>query len=284
MKKVVVTGGAGFIGLHLVSALESLGYEVAVVDIALNQKSDVRDLEYMKKICRGAVSLFHLAALPSVQYSIEHPVETNETNLIGTLNTLIAAKDAGVKRVIFSSTAAVYGNPENFPVNENTKTYPMSPYAVQKLASEEYLKLFSCIYNLETVSFRYFNVYGPGQSSKGAYASVIPKFIEQKKLGVPLTIVGDGEQTRDFVHVSDVVRANILAMESNKVGKGEIINIGSSKESSVNIIANLIGGQKENIPARLEPRRSVTEISCAKELLGWEPKIKLEEGVKGLLT
>ena len=284
MKKVVVTGGAGFIGSHLVRKLQSLGYEVVVVDLVTDKKSDIRDLEYVKKVCIGAEYVFHLAALPSVQYSMENPHETNETNLTGTLNVLIAARDAGVKRVIFSSTCAIYGNQEIFPVKESAEARPMSPYAMQKLASEEYLKIFSTVYNLETVGLRYFNVFGRGQSSRGAYPSAIPIFIEQKKAGTPLTIVGDGEQTRDFVHVSDVVEANILASTSTRVGKAEIINIGSGKESSVNTIASFVGGPTQPAPARIEPRRALGEISRAKELLGWEPKVKLEEGIKELLA
>ena len=283
MSKIIVTGGAGFIGTHLVNNLRDLGHDVQIVDIKLGSDNDIRNLYSLKQLFIGAEYVFHLAALVSVQYSIEHPEETNTTNLDGTLNVIIASKEVGVKRVIFSSTCAIYGDPENLPVNEDAKASPLSPYSMQKLASEEYLKLFSKIYNLETVSLRYFNVYGHGQSAIGSYASVIPKFLEQKKLGRPLTIVGDGKQTRDFVHVSDVVRANILAMESNKVGNGEIINIGSGKESSVNQIAEYFGGEKEYLPARIEPRRAFGDVSKAKLLLDWEPKIILEEGIKKLL-
>ncbi|MFZ2048817.1 MAG: NAD-dependent epimerase/dehydratase family protein [Minisyncoccia bacterium] len=283
MAKIVVTGGAGFIGTHLVNSLRELGHDVEIVDIKLDPKQDVRNLYSLKQLFIGAEYVFHMAALVSVPYSIEHPEETNETNLSGTLNVLIASKEAGVKRVIFSSTCAIYGNPEKFPINEETPPAPMSPYSMQKLASEEYLKLFSRIYNLETVSLRYFNVYGHGQSSHGAYASVIPKFIELRKLDRALSIVGDGEQTRDFVHVSDVVRANISAMESDRVGKGEVINIGYGKESSVNLIAGYVGGKIEHVPARIEPSRSLGDVSKAKLLLDWEPKMSLEEGIKKLL-
>jgi len=283
MNKIVVTGGAGFIGTHLVKELIALGHEVKVYDIALDAKLDVRDLNATKEFIKGADFVFHLAAIPSVQYSLEHPEETHKTNLEGTLNVLISSHEVGVKRVIFASSCAVYGDTEMFPTAEKTQAQPKSPYALEKFESEEYLKLFSRVYNLETVSLRYFNVYGAGQSSKGAYASVIPKFIEQKKSGSTLTITGDGEQTRDFVHVSDIVKANILAMQSESVGRGEIVNIGSGVESSVNLIAGFFNTKTESIPARIEARRALADISLAKQLLNWEPKVKLENGIKELL-
>ncbi len=284
MQKIIVTGGAGFIGTHLVKALRALGYDVLVVDIALDPKLDVRDPKALSESFAGASTVFHLAALISVPYSIEHPKETSETNLEGTLNVLIAARDAGVKRVIFSSSAAVYGEQEKLPVEEDAMPAPMSPYALQKLASEEYLKLFSNIYNLETVSLRYFNIYGNGQNPDGPYASVIPKFIKAKKEGKPLSIIGDGSQTRDFVHVSDVVAANISAMTSDKVGKGESINIATGKAVTIKHIVDIIGGEVVNIPPRIEIKDSVADIGKAKELLNWEPKVSLEEGIKTLIA
>ncbi|MBX4195934.1 NAD-dependent epimerase/dehydratase family protein, partial [Candidatus Parcubacteria bacterium] len=193
MKKVIVTGGAGFIGSYLVRDLRNLGHEVGVVDIAEDPKRDVRNLETLRPLFSGMDCVFHLAALPSVPYSIDHPAETNLTNLTGTLNVLIAARDAGVRRVIFSSSAAVYGDQESLPVKEDAELRPKSPYALQKLESEMYLRLFSDIYEVETVSLRYFNVYGDGQNPKGPYASAIPIFLEQRKSGKPLTIVGDGK-------------------------------------------------------------------------------------------
>jgi UDP-glucose 4-epimerase len=283
MKKIIVTGGAGFIGSHLVKELAALGHEVKIYDIALDPTLDVRDLNATRTFIKGAEYVFHLAAIPSVQYSLEHPEETHRTNLEGTLNVLIASQEAGVKRVMFASSCAVYGDTEIFPTAENVPAQPKSPYALEKFESEEYLKLFYRMYNLEAVSLRYFNVYGPGQSSKGAYASVIPKFIEQKNAGKTLTITGDGEQTRDFVHVSDIVRANILAMQSENVGRGEIINIGSGKESSVNLIAGFFDTKTENTSPRIEPRRALADISLAKKLLAWEPQVELKEGIKELL-
>ena len=283
MEKIVVTGGAGFIGSHLVEALKASGYEVGVYDIALDQKLDVRDLASTREFLKGARYVFHLAAIPSVQYSLEHPEETNQTNLVGTLNVLIAAKEAGVKRVVFASSCAVYGDVEIFPTNETAPAQPKSPYALEKFESEEYLKLFSRIHNLQTVSLRYFNVYGLNQKDTGTYASVIAKFLKLKRGGQKLTITGDGKQTRDYIHVSDVVRANMKALKSDKVGRGEVINIGFGQEISVNTVAELIGGEMEYVPERLEPKRALADISLAKKLLGWEPTVSFKEGITKLL-
>ena len=281
--KAIITGGSGFIGSHLVRELQAQGHEVKVIDIKLDPKLDVRDLGTLKREFAGFDIVFHLAALPSVPYSIEHPEETHETNLTGTLNVLIAARDTSVKRVVFSSSAAIYGDQEVLPVKEDAEKKPMSPYALQKLESEEYLKLFSRVYNLETVSLRYFNVYGEGQDPSDPYASAIPKFLKLKQGGKPLTIIGDGEQTRDFVHVSDVVSANIAAAASEKVGKGESINIATGTSVSVNKVASIIGGPSEHLPPRLEIKDSLADITLAKSLLGWEPKVGAEEGIRALL-
>lgn len=283
LKKIIVTGGAGFIGSHLVKKLESSGHKVEIIDIATDKERDVRHLDKIKKLFLGADTVFHLAALVSVPYSIDYPIETNLTNLNGTLHVLSAARDAQVRRVVFSSSAAIYGDQKELPVREDAEAMPMSPYALQKLGSEEYLRLFSKVYKLETVSLRYFNIYGPGQNSSGPYASVIPKFIEQRKSGGVLTIVGDGSQTRDFVHVGDVVRANLSAMESDKVGAGEAINIASGKSVSIRQIAELIGGPIEYLPPRVEIQDSLGSISLAKRLLDWEPEIRLDTGLGELL-
>lgn len=283
MSKVVVTGGAGFIGSHLVKELKNLGHQVEIIDIALDPKRDVRSLEGIKKFFIGAEYVFHMAAIPSVPFSIEYPAETNETNLTGTLNVLIAAREAGVKRVIFSSSCAIYGDQEKLPIKETATVNPMSPYATQKLMSEQYLKLFADIYDLETVSLRYFNVYGAGQDPKGPYAAAISKFLVQKKAGQPITLIGDGSQTRDFVHVSDVVRANLAAMESSSVGNGEVVNIGSGEKVSIKKIAEIIGGPIEHLPPRLEIKDSLGDVSLAKQLLNWVPQVKLEEGIRALL-
>lgn len=293
-EKIIVTGGAGFIGSHLVDALVNAGYAVHVVDNLsagkkenVNAKAvlhiiDIRDKEKLFPIFKDAKYVFHEAAMPRVQYSIENPIETNEINVTGLLNVLEASRINKVKRIIFASSAAVYGNQEKTPQTEEMPVSPLSPYAVHKCIGESYLKLYAQIYNLETVSLRYFNVYGPRLDPEGAYPLVIGYFLKLFKQGKPLTITGDGEQTRDFVYVSDVVQANLLAMESGKVGKGEILNIGTGKRTSVNYIAKLIDGPTESIPPRIEPHDTQADIAKAKEFLNWQPTVAIEEGIEEL--
>lgn len=279
-QKAVVTGGAGFIGKHLVAGLRKEGFDVLVVDI--KETGDVRKLDDLKTAFAGAQCVFHLAALPRVQYSIEHPQETHDTNVNGTLNVLLAARDCGVKCVVLSSSAAVYGDQEVMPLREDMPAQPKSPYGLHKYISEQYCKLFSDIYGLQTVCLRYSNVYGPGADPNGAYALVVAKFIQQKQAGEALTICGTGENTRDYVAVEDVLRANLLAAASGSVGRAEVINIGSGKETSVKTIAKLVGGKVIHVEARLEPARSVADITRAKTLLGWEPKISFEDGIAAM--
>lgn len=290
----LVTGGAGFIGSNLVDALVGRGDRVRVIDNLSNGKKEnvnpkaeliVEDICNFKKIApyfKNIDVVFHLAALPRVQFSIKYPKETNDTNINGTLNVLLAARDAGVKRVVYSSSSSVYGDNLNLPLKEEYKPTPMSPYGLQKLVGEEYNRIFPIFYNLETVSLRYFNVYGPRMNEEGAYTTVIAIFLRQKKNGEPFTITGDGTQTRDFTHVRDVVRANILAATSDKVGKGEVINIGAGRNFSVNQIAEMIGGPTVHIEPRIEPHDTLADNSLAKKLLGWEPREKIEEGIAEL--
>lgn len=295
MKKIVVTGGAGFIGSHIVDALIGNGYEVHVIDNLsggkrenINTKAffhelDIRSLKSIKTVIAGAIYVFHLAALARVQYSIENPVETSEVNVTGTLNVLVAAREGGVKKVIYSASSSAYGNQETMPLKEDMTANPLSPYGLQKYVGELYCRAWSNVYGLPTVSLRYFNVYGPRYNSEGAYALVIGKFIKQKMSGSKMTVTGDGKQTRDFTHVRDVVRANILAAESEKVGGGEVINIGAGKNHSINKIAELVGGEVEYLPARLEPHDTLADNSKAKKLLGWAPQVSVEEGIQELL-
>ncbi len=277
---MVVTGGKGFIGTHLCEALSHEGYEVVTFDIKDNQ--DVRDTESLKKIFEGAEFVFHLAALPRVQYSIEHPDISNDTNINGTLSVLIAAHAAGVKRVVYTASSSAYGDQDVMPLKEDMPAHPISPYALQKYVGELYARLFSEVYGLSTVSLRYFNVYGPGADPNGPYAQVIPKFIEMRLKDEPMTITGDGTQTRDLVHVRDIARANILAATAAGVGKGEVINIGTGKSYSINEIAQSIGGPIKYIPARLEPHTTRADNTRARELLGWKPTVTLEEGIAEL--
>ena len=295
MNKYLVTGGAGFIGSNLVDELIKLGNEVIVLDNlstgkkeninpkAKFIKADIRNLEEIRPAFEGIDGVFHLAAMPRVQFSIENPAETNEINVNGVLNVLIASRDAKVKKVVYSASCSVYGNTEVLPTHENIKPNPISPYGLQKYIGEEYCRLFSLIYGLTTVSLRYFNVYGWRMADSGAYLTVIKVFLNQKAAGKPLTITGDGNQTRDFTHIRDVARANILAMQSLNIGKGEAINIGAGKNYSVNQIADLIGGEKKYIEPRIEPKHTLADISLAKKLLNWEPREKLEEAIKELL-
>lgn len=294
-KKAAVTGGAGFIGSNLVDALVERGYEVAVIDnLAAGKREhvhpkaalhvvDIRETGKLAEIFEGADVVFHLAALPRIQYSIDYPQETNDVNVNGTVSVLEAARKAGVRRVVYSASSSAYGNQETLPVKESMPAQPQTPYALQKYVGELYMRVFSEIYGLETVSLRYFNIYGFRQSEEGAYALVIARFMKQKREGQNLTVTGDGEQTRDFTHVRDAVAANILAAESDTVGKGEVINIGAGAETSVNAIARLIGGTVEHIPPRIEIRRNRADNTLARELLGWTPTVHLEDGIRELL-
>lgn len=293
-KKVIVTGGVGFIGSHLVDALIKEGFNVHVIDIekkvkngrlnkrAIYHNADIRNIEDISPIIKGAQYVFHLAALPRVQYSIEHPTETNKVNITGTLNMLVAAKDAKVKRFIYSASSSAYGNQKSLPLREDMLADPLSPYGLQKYIGELQSRLFSNVYGLETVSLRYFNVYGSRFDPEGAYALVIGKFLKQRKENKPLTITGDGKQTRDFTHVNDVVRANILAMKSKNVGKGEVINIGAGNNCSVNDLANMIGGKIKYISFRIEPKHTKADIRKARKLLNWVPTVSLKKGIAEL--
>lgn len=293
-KKIIVTGGAGFIGSHLTDALLEKGYGVEVIDNLLGGKReqvsaqaafhecDIRDFKKIAPIFRGAKLVFHVAALPRVQPSIQDPRMTHDINVTGTLNVLLAARDAGVKRVVYSASSSVYGNQDVLPLREDMEARPLSPYGLQKYMGEQLCRMFSAVYGLETVSLRYFNVYGPRASNEGAYALVIGKFLEQRKKSEPLTIVPDGTQSRDFTHVADVVRANLLAAESSRVGKGEVINIGGGSNRTVLEVADLIGGPRVFVEPRLEPRHTLADITKAKELLGWEPAVPFEQGISEL--
>lgn len=292
--KVIVTGGAGFIGSHIVDRLLGEGYTVHVIDNlvagkrenvrpgAVFHNADILDFDSVKRIFEGASHVFHCAALARVQPSIQDPRTSNHANITGTLNVLLASRDAGVKRVVYSASSSAYGNPERMPMQEHMEARPMSPYALQKYVGELYARLFSFLYGMETVSLRYFNVYGPRMSTDGHYALAIAKFLEQRKGGEPLTIVPDGTQSRDFTHVSDVVEANMLAAASSKVGQGEVINIGAGHDRSILELADFIGGERVFIEPRIEPKRTLADISRARELLGWEPNVALEDGIAEL--
>lgn len=294
MKKAVVTGGAGFVGSHVTDALVAAGYEVAVIDNlsggkrenvnpkAVLHELDIRDYEKILPVMEGAQYVFHLAALPRVQYSIDYPEETNSVNIGGMLSVLRAAHAAKVSRVVYAASSSAYGNQQKLPLSEDMPADPLSPYGLQKYVGELYAKVFATVYGLQTVSVRFFNVYGPRLDPEGAYALVIGRFLKQRKEGKPMTITGDGEQTRDFTHITDIVNGMLAAATSVKVGNGEVINLGRGKQVSVNELAKLIGGPVEYVPPRIEPKRTEADIRKAKELLDWEPKVGLEEGVAEL--
>ncbi len=298
MSKYLVTGGAGFVGTNIVKELIRQGNQVVVFDnYAAGKKEDhllseaeyvegdIRNSDDLNSVCKqGFDGIFHLAALPRVLFSVENPLETHDVNVTGTLNVLLAAKKYKIKRVVFSTSSAAYGSQETVPfLEDGTIKKPISPYALHKFIGEEYCRLFSELYGVETVSLCYFNIYGPYLDPDGAYALVIGKFLKLKKENKSLPIRGDGKMQRDYVHVADVVRANILAMTVESVGRGEVVNIGSGVATSVNEIAALIGGEIEYVPVLPgEPAVSVANITKAKKLLGWEPTIRLEEGVAEL--
>ena len=286
--KSLVTGGAGFIGSTLVEKLLEQDEMVVVVDNesantheetywnddAINITMDVND-PAMKNAVTGIDRIFHLAADISIPYSIENPVATYANNVHGLLNVLEVARKSDIKNVVFSSTAAIYGLTDKVCVETDTPD-PLNPYSVSKLAGEYLMKMYNDLYGIKTVSLRYFNVYGPRQSNTGQYAPVVGIFQKQKEQHSALTIVGDGKQTRDFVHVSDVAAANILVSESDATG---VYNVGTGIEYSVNQIADMISDVQRNIPPRVgEARRSLADSSKLQSL-GWKPQIKLEDWV-----
>ena len=304
--RVLVTGGAGFIGSHLVDGLMDEGFEVVVLDDFstgrrenLSQhlgkanfclvEGDVRDRADVRKALKGVDVVFHLAAIVSVDFSVKNPLLVNEVNVGGTLNVLRESLNVGVKRFVYASSCAVYGEPVHLPVDEKHPARPLSPYGVSKLAAEHYCRVFHVVYGLETVCLRFFNVYGSRQVI-GPYSGVIMKFVDRLKRGEEPIIYGDGEQTRDFVFVGDVVDACMRAM-CRKDCVGEVINVGSGVETSVNELADVLVelfGLYDVKPVYVEPkagdvRRSCADLGKAEKLLGYKPKTSLREGLTMLL-
>jgi len=301
MTTYLVTGGAGFIGSNVVARLvKEEGSKVKVLDnfstgklenIAqfLDKieliKGDLTNFNIVKKALKDVDYCLHQAALPSVERSVNDPLLSNEVNITGTLNILIAARDLGVKRVIYASSSAIYGDTPVLPKREDMKPSPLSPYALTKLTGEEYCRLFYSIYGLPTISLRYFNVFGPNQDPTSTYAAVIPKFITVMLTGKAPTIYGDGGQSRDFTFVENVVEANILATESNE-GIGQTFNIACGQRVTINELAKNIAKilNTDVKPIHVEPRagdvrHSLADISKAQNLLGYEPQVGFEEGL-----
>ena len=303
MANVLVTGGAGFIGSNLTEALLQRGHFVRILDdfstgkrenLIFDKaypspeviKGDIREFSTCQKAVKGIEYVFHQAALPSVQRSIEDPETSNAINVGGTLNILLAAREEKVKRVIYASSSSVYGDTPTLPKHEEMPPDPLSPYALQKYIGEQYCRLFYQLYGLDTISLRYFNIFGPKQDPNSLYSAVIPKFIDALLQGRPPIIFGDGEQSRDFTYIENVVQANLLAMSAEHL-HGEAINIACGKRISLNQLLNVL---KEILGSKLSPiyqeprqgdvKHSLADIRKGKEILNYEPAVGIEIGLE----
>lgn len=305
--RILVTGGAGFIGSHLVDRLIAEGSEVTVLDnfdtgkldnVSGHKnlrivKGDIRDYALIRRTVEDVDAVFHEAALVSTVLSVQDPLVANEINVTGTLNLLKASSDLGVKRFMYASSAAVYGNTSIPRKKEDMPLDPASPYGMSKLAAEKYAKIFYELYGLETVSLRYFNVYGPRQrfDEKWAYGGVITIFLDRLLKNMPPVVHGDGEQTRDFVYVKDVVEANMLALKKSSAA-GEVFNIGTSKRITVNKVAQILKEMTNrenlrNVYANSRPgdvRHGYADISKAERVLNYAPKFSIEQGLTELVN
>ena len=304
MPLALVTGGAGFIGSHLVEGLLARDYKVRVLDnFATGKRENLASVLTQIELLEGSVAnlttarsamrnvdvVFHQAALPSVPRSVKNPLESNEVNITGTLNILLAARDAGVKRVVYAASSAAYGNQPTLPKVETMTPDPLSPYAIGKLAGEMYARAFTQLYGLSTTSLRYFNVFGPRQDPTTQYAGVIAKFMTCAIEGNPYPVYGDGEQSRDFTYVENVVNANILAAERPIEG-APLINIAYGERTTLNQIIRLLNELTgQNLPAQYGPERagdvrhSHADVALAGKLLGYEPMVNVREGLKRTL-
>ena len=299
--KVLVTGGAGFIGSNLVRALLARGDDVRVLDnfstgnranlAGLDRdvelvEGDLRSYERVHAAVRGAEVVFHQGALPSVPRSVQDPLTTTAVNVEGTLNVLLAARDSGARRIVNASSSSVYGNGGELPRTESQLPDPISPYAVAKLAAERFCTSFSRVYAMEVVSLRYFNVFGPRQDPMSQYAAVVPRFVRAVATGEPVTIYGDGEQSRDFTFVDNIVSANLLAADAPGV-EGAVLNVATGGSTTVNELAATIGRLLDRpVEKRYEPERTAdvnaswADVGEARRLLGYEPRVGLEEGLR----
>jgi nucleoside-diphosphate-sugar epimerase len=299
--RTLVTGGGGFIGSHLAAQLLEHGYSVRVLDnFATGRRSnidalgddveliegDIQSYERVNKAVAGCEFVFHQAALPSVPRSVQDPLTSNASNVIGTLNVLLASRDHGVRRVVYASSSSVYGANAELPKREDGPAVPISPYATAKLAGEGYARSFHGVYGLETVALRYFNVFGPRQDPTSQYAAVIPNFITALMAGEPPVIFGDGEQSRDFTYVGNVVWANLLAMDAPDVA-GKAYNVACGERMTLNRLVHelcdLLGSNVEPVYAAGRPadiKHSLADLSRARAELGYDPKVRLREGLE----
>jgi len=294
--KAIVTGGCGFIGSHLTELLLNQNFEVTVIDNLSNGRiqniehlkhlklniviEDVSDFNAIEKYFVDIDYVFHLAALADIVPSIENPLKYHNSNVNGTISVLEASRKNNIKRFIYAASSSCYGIPDAFPTKENSPINPQYPYATTKYIGEEYVLNWGKVYNLPVTSMRFFNVYGTRSRTSGTYGAVFGVFLAQKINGKPFTIVGDGEQTRDFTYVTDVANACYSAA-INKNAIGEILNVGSGHTYSINYLTELLGGEKVYIPKRPgEPDCTFADISKIKRILGWAPKIQLKDGVK----
>ncbi len=298
-KKSIITGGAGFIGSNLTDHLIKVGHKVIVLDNFVSGKKEnlshhkKKNLKIVKvdiskninldKYFKGVDYVFHLAGLAEIIPSIKNPKKYFINNVLGTLNVLEAAKKVKIKKFIYAASSSCYGVPNDLPTSEKSKIDLKHPYALTKYMGEELVMKYASIYNMPNISFRFFNVYGPRLNTSGQYSAVMGNFLEQKKRNKPLTVVGDGKQTRDFIHVYDLINAFSKVMK-NRI-ENEIFNLGSGKKISINVVARIFGGKKKYISKRQgEPKNSLADISKIKKKINWSPKISIEEGIKNLLS
>ena len=296
--KSVVTGGAGFIGSNLTNKLLDMGHKVIVLDNFVSGKRsnlsrhnkknlkivniDISKSENLDKYFKKVDYVFHLAALAEIIPSFKNPEKYFNNNVIGTLNVLNAAKKTKIKKMIYAASSSCYGAPKKFPTSEKDKIDLKHPYAVTKFVGEELVMRYALMFNMPNISFRFFNVYGPRSNISDQYSAVIGNFLSQTKSKKALTVVGDGKQTRDFIHVDDLINAFIKIIKSKFENK--IYNLGSGKRTSINTIAKIFGGKKKFIPIRPgEPKNSVADIKKIKKDINWKPKISIEQGIKKLL-
>ena len=298
MAKVIITGGAGFIGSHLVDLMIETGHSVTVLDnFSTGRRENLEQVGSQVKLIEcdlaengewnnefiDAKYVFHLAALADIVPSIQSPNEYYRSNVTGTLNVLEACRNSQIRKLVYVASSSAYGIPDAYPTSEASEIKPQYPYALTKWLGEELVMHWGAIYSIPSISLRFFNVYGPRSRTSGTYGAVFGVFLAQKLAGKPLTVVGDGSQTRDFTYVSDVVSALMVAAKSEKVG--EIYNVGSGKTVSVNRLVELIGGLKVHIPKRPgEPDCTFADISKIRKDLGWSPSVSIEEGVSNLLS